>query len=90
MLVSKIERLATGLPGTKTGMKNTQTTQAKWLTLLAVTAIGLYLCWLMLKPFMAVLAWASVLAIFSIQSTITTHPDSLGDRVFALLCRQWW
>lgn len=31
--------------------------------LLAVTAIALYLCWLMLQPFVAVLAWAAVLVI---------------------------
>ena len=31
--------------------------------LLAVTAVALYLCWLMLQPFVAVLAWAAVLVI---------------------------
>lgn len=31
--------------------------------MLAVTAIALYLCWLMLQPFVAVLAWAAVLVI---------------------------
>lgn len=31
--------------------------------MLAATAIALYLCWLMLKPFMGVLAWAIVLVI---------------------------
>lgn len=35
----------------------------RWWVLLAVTAIALYLCWLMLKPFVAVLAWAAVLVI---------------------------
>lgn len=33
------------------------------LAVLAVTGIALYLCWLMLKPFLAVLAWAAVLVI---------------------------
>lgn len=37
--------------------------QIRWWMLLAVTAIALYLCWLMLKPFVAVLAWAAVLVI---------------------------
>lgn len=31
--------------------------------MLAVTAIALYLCWLMLRPFMGVLAWAGVLVV---------------------------
>ena len=37
--------------------------QIRWWMLLAVTAIALYLCWLMLQPFIAVLAWAAVLVI---------------------------
>ncbi len=37
--------------------------QARWLGLLAATAIALYLCWLMLRPFIGVLAWAVVLVI---------------------------
>jgi len=37
--------------------------QARWIAVLAVTAIALYLCWLMLRPFLGVLAWAVVLVI---------------------------
>jgi predicted PurR-regulated permease PerM len=37
--------------------------QIRWWLLLFVTAIALYLCWLMVKPFAAVLAWATVLVI---------------------------
>src|SRR5678815_5061597 len=37
--------------------------QARWLAVLVVTAIALYLCWLMLRPFLGVLAWAVVLVI---------------------------
>jgi surface polysaccharide O-acyltransferase-like enzyme len=37
-------------------MKNTQTLQARWLALLAAKVIGVYLCWLMPKPFVVVLA----------------------------------
>ena len=40
-----------------------QVEQARWFAVLAVTAIALYLCWLMLRPFMGVLAWAVVLVI---------------------------
>lgn len=34
-----------------------------WLALLAATIIALYLCWLMLRPFVEVLLWAMVLVI---------------------------
>jgi predicted PurR-regulated permease PerM len=37
--------------------------QIRWWVLLLVTAVALYLCWLMVKPFMAVLMWAAVLVI---------------------------
>lgn len=37
--------------------------QIRWWLLLVVTAIALYLCWLMLKPFIGVLGWAAVLVI---------------------------
>ena len=37
--------------------------QVRWIALIAVTAIALYLCWLMIKPFVGVLGWATVLVI---------------------------
>lgn len=37
--------------------------QARWIALLVVTAIALYVCWLMLQPFINVLAWAVVLVV---------------------------
>ena len=37
--------------------------QITWWALLIVTAIALYLCWLMVKPFLGVVMWASVLVI---------------------------
>ena len=37
--------------------------QARWAALLAATLIATYLCWLMLRPFVDVLAWATVLVI---------------------------
>lgn len=40
-----------------------QVDQARWIAVLAVTVIALYLCWLMLRPFLGVLAWAIVLVI---------------------------
>ena len=40
-----------------------QIQQARWIGILAVTGIALYLCWLMLRPFITVLEWAAVLVI---------------------------
>ncbi|MGB7922285.1 MAG: AI-2E family transporter [Pyrinomonadaceae bacterium] len=40
-----------------------QKIQARWIALLAASAIALYLCWLMLQPFLGVLIWAAVLVV---------------------------
>ena len=40
-----------------------QVDQARWIAVLVVTAIALYLCWLMLRPFLGVLAWAGVMVV---------------------------
>jgi predicted PurR-regulated permease PerM len=40
-----------------------QINQARWIGVLAATGIALYLCWLMLRPFITVLEWATVLVI---------------------------
>jgi len=42
---------------------NDQANKVRWIAVLAATAIALYLCWLMLKPFVGVLGWAAVLVI---------------------------
>ncbi|HSE34130.1 MAG TPA: AI-2E family transporter [Pyrinomonadaceae bacterium] len=39
------------------------TLRARWIAALAATALALYLCWLMLQPFVVVLEWATVLVI---------------------------
>ncbi len=44
-------------------MMNEPRVQPRWLALLAATAACLYLCWLMLLPFINVLAWAGVLVV---------------------------
>ncbi len=38
-------------------------TQARWIALLAATFVAVYVCWLMLRPFIGVLEWAVVLVI---------------------------
>lgn len=40
-----------------------QKIQARWIALLVASAIALYLCWLMLQPFLGVLVWAAVLVV---------------------------
>jgi predicted PurR-regulated permease PerM len=40
-----------------------ETMRARWIAAMAATAVALYLCWLMLKPFVVVLEWATVLVI---------------------------
>jgi predicted PurR-regulated permease PerM len=37
--------------------------QIRWIALLGITAGAMYVCWLMLVPFLEVLAWATVLVI---------------------------
>ncbi|HVQ38211.1 MAG TPA: AI-2E family transporter [Pyrinomonadaceae bacterium] len=37
--------------------------QVRWWVLVFVTVVSLYLCWLMVQPFIGVLAWAAVLVI---------------------------
>ena len=53
----------------------------RWLALLALTAVALYVCWLMLLPFVNVLAWASVLVILF-------YP--IHQRLVALTKRPGW
>ncbi len=38
---------------------------ARWLALLAIALIALYLCWLIISPFIEVILWATVLAIIA-------------------------
>ena len=42
---------------------NEQVYKARWIASLTVTGIALYLCWLMLRPFIGIIEWASVLVI---------------------------
>jgi len=50
----------------------------RWIGLTAVTALALYLCWLMLQQFLNVLAWATVLVIlfYPIHKRISTRIKS--------------
>ena len=61
-----------------------QIDQARWIAVLAATAIALYLCWLMLQPFISVLAWAIVLVIvfYPVHERLSTR---LGRRSLSAL-----
>ncbi len=52
----------------------------RWLVLLAVTLLALYLCWKMLEPFLEVILWAVVLVIvfFPIHRRIQARVGSPG------------
>ncbi|HYO62306.1 MAG TPA: AI-2E family transporter [Pyrinomonadaceae bacterium] len=54
--------------------------QARWIALLVVTAVALYLCWRMLEPFIEVLLWAVVLVIvfYPIHRRIEARLNSPG------------
>ena len=51
-----------GISGRSVGVKD-HIDQARWLAVIAATVVALYVCWLMLRPFISVLAWAIVLVI---------------------------
>src|SRR5919199_3462942 len=54
--------------------------QVRWFGLLAATAVALYLCWLMLYPFIEVILWAVVLVIvfFPVHKRIQARVGSPG------------
>ena len=39
---------------------NRYSNRAQWVILIAITALAVYLCWLILQPFLSVMLWASV------------------------------
>ena len=61
-----------------------QIQQARWIGVLAATAIALYLCWLMLRPFLGVLAWAIVLVIvfYPVHKQLGNRIKRRGLRAF--------
>src|SRR5512132_4048618 len=52
----------------------------RWIGLLAATLVALYLCWLMLQPFIEVVLWAVVLVIvfFPVHKRIQARVGSPG------------
>lgn len=60
---------------------NERKLQARWLALLTGTAVAVYGCWLLLRPFLGVLTWAAVLV-------VTFYP--VHRRLTAWLRRPGW
>ena len=42
---------------------NDRKNQARWFAILAGTAVALYGCWLLLRPFLGILTWSIVLVV---------------------------
>ena len=59
-----------------------QVEQARWIGVLVATAIALYVCWLMIRPFLGVLAWAVVLVIvfYPVHKRLTSRIRRPGFR----------
>ena len=58
--------------------------QARWIAVMAATAIALYLCWLMIKPFLSVVAWAIVLVtvFYPVHRRLAVRIKRRGLRAF--------
>lgn len=61
-----------------------QIEQARWIAVMAATAIALYLCWLMLRPFIGVVAWAIVFVIvfYPVHQRLGTRIKRRGLHAF--------
>jgi predicted PurR-regulated permease PerM len=58
---------------------------ARWLALLAITLIALYLCWLIVAPFLDVILWAVVLAIIAYPYHLKLRHRGMGRNMAALV-----
>ena len=63
----------------------TQRFSPRWLGLLAITLIALYLCWLIVAPFLDVILWALVLAIIAYPYHLKLRNWGMGRNRAALL-----
>ena len=66
-------------------MEAARSSSARWLALVAATGIVLYLCWLMLAPFIDVLLWGTVLAIVVWPVHVRLRRRGLSEHVSAML-----
>ncbi|GIW76054.1 MAG: AI-2E family transporter [Phycisphaerae bacterium] len=67
-------------------MVDMQRLNARWLGLLAVTLIALYLCWLIISPFINVILWAAVLAVIAYPYHIQLCHRGFKPWLSALIC----
>jgi predicted PurR-regulated permease PerM len=66
-------------------MERARRVDARWLALIVATGIVLYLCWLMLEPFVDVLLWGTVLAIVSWPVNRRLRARGNSEHVAALM-----
>lgn len=59
---------------------------ARWLGLLAITLIALYLCWLIISPFINVILWAAVLAVIAYPYHIQLCHRGFKPWLSSLIC----
>ncbi len=62
-----------------------QRLNARWLALLAITLIALYLCWLIIFPFVEVILWAAVLAVIAYPYHLRMCDKGMKSWVAALV-----
>ncbi|MBC7782659.1 MAG: AI-2E family transporter [Burkholderiales bacterium] len=62
-----------------------QRINARWLALLAITLIALYLCWLIVSPFIQVILWAVVLAIIAFPYHVRLQNRGVNPTIAAML-----
>ncbi|HEY0007890.1 MAG TPA: AI-2E family transporter, partial [Tepidisphaeraceae bacterium] len=58
---------------------------ARWLGLAAITLIALYLCWLIILPFVDVILWAAVLAVIVYPYHLWLRKRGFGRNTAALI-----
>lgn len=63
-----------------------QRLNARWLGLLAITLIALYLCWLIISPFVNVILWALVLAVMAYPYHIQLCHRGFKPWLSSLIC----
>ena len=61
------------------------TQNTRWVALLATMAIVLYLCWLMIQPFVDVLLWSTVLAIIAYPANLRLRARGYSQAASAML-----
>jgi predicted PurR-regulated permease PerM len=73
------------LPPQQAPLPLTQRISPRWLALLAITLIAIYLCWKIVEPFLNVIMWALVLAIIAYPYHLKLRNRGFGRNTAALI-----